>query len=165
MYFKPLIQSGLSFSSKWCMVFSQGTQSILLITYGYQFEGKIYKGSLQRENPVSIMTLMLTVISNLACARWFEDTTRFNFRLSALFKDPLRRTNNCCWTEIEVLVLFKGKNGDPRIPAVLETPISDNMLQIAAKVNARQVSLLCCTNWNMLALIAQQIVHIINGYN
>lgn len=53
-------------------------------------------------------------------------------------------------------ILVKGENDDPSIPAVLETPISDNKLQIAAKVYARQVSLLSCKNWNKSVLIVQQ---------
>lgn len=57
-------------------------------------------------------------------------------------------------------ILVKGENDDPSIPAVFETPISDNKLQIAAKVYARQVSLLSCTNWNKSVLIVQQITEI-----
>lgn len=45
-------------------------------------------------------------------------------------------------------MLVKGEYDDPSIPVVLEMPISDNKLQIAAKVYARQTSLLCCKNQN-----------------
>lgn len=45
--------------------------------------------------------------------------------------------------------LDKGEYDDPNIPVVLEMPVSDNRLQIAAKVYARQVSLLCCKNQNI----------------
>lgn len=45
-------------------------------------------------------------------------------------------------------MLVKSEYDDPSIPAVLEIPFSNSRFEIAAKVYARQVSLLCCINEN-----------------
>jgi hypothetical protein len=43
-------------------------------------------------------------------------------------------------------MLVIGEKEVPSTPAELEQPNSDNTLHIAAKVYARQLSLLCCNN-------------------
>ena len=76
---------------------------------------------------LTILSATATVKSNLAVARRFEAINRFNFKLSALFKDLLRSTNNCCCMDNEVPILVTGPYDDPRIPVVLEMPIADSL--------------------------------------
>lgn len=60
-------------------------------------------------------------------------------------------------------MLVKGEYDDPSIPVVLEMPVSDSKLQIAAKVYARQTSLLCCNSQNPTALMIKYICKASNG--
>lgn len=46
--------------------------------------------------------------------------------------------------EVPILVTGEHEFDDPSIPVVLENPISDKRLQIAAKAYARHISSLCC---------------------
>ena len=59
-------------------------------------------------------------------------------------------------------MLVKGEYDDPRIPVVLDMPVSDNKLQIAANVYARQTSLLCCINCNHKASVQASYAKDIN---
>lgn len=54
-------------------------------------------------------------------------------------------------------MLVKGEYDDPNIPVVLEIPVSDNKLQIAARVYARQTSLLCYTKRKSQGISAGQM--------
>lgn len=63
-----------------------------------------------------------------------DATNRFSFKLSALFKDLLKSTNNCCWMDDEVPIPATGQYDAPIIPVIFEKPIADKRLQMAANV-------------------------------
>lgn len=53
-------------------------------------------------------------------------------------------------------ILVTGEHDDPTIPVVFEIPISDNRLQMAVNVYARQVSSLCYTLEEQMKRLKQE---------